>query len=99
MPMRQWLRADGTSPPEQPRQDVWINTTACANGFRAYVALTPAERLGVAVLTNRNHPMDAPVTAAHRTLCINPIAESLATRPRTATAGAQDALTAAHKTP
>lgn len=65
MPMRQWLRADGTSPPERPRQDVWINTTACANGFRAYVALTPAERLGVAVLTQPGRGRPRP---AHKAL-------------------------------
>jgi beta-lactamase class C len=56
------------SPPEPPRQDVWINKTGSTNGFGAYVAFIPAEHLGIVILANRNYPIDARVTAAYRIL-------------------------------
>ncbi|HEV2443217.1 MAG TPA: class C beta-lactamase [Steroidobacteraceae bacterium] len=56
------------SPPEPPRQDVWINKTGSTNGFGAYVAFIPKERLGIVILANRSYPIDARVTAAYRIL-------------------------------
>ena len=56
------------TPPEPPRQDVWINKTGSTNGFGAYLAFIPAKRLGIVILANRNYPIDARVTAAYQIL-------------------------------
>lgn len=56
------------TPPQPPRDDVWINKTGSTNGFGAYVAFVPKKRLGIVLLANKNFPIDERVTVAYKIL-------------------------------
>lgn len=55
-------------PPAPPRRDALLNKTGATNGFGAYVAVIPAERLGIVLLANRAYPIPARIRAAHAIL-------------------------------
>ncbi|MGV8920087.1 MAG: class C beta-lactamase [Pseudomonas sp.] len=56
------------NPPLPPQKKVWINKTGSTNGFGAYVAFVPSEKIGIVVLANKNYPNEARVRLAYRIL-------------------------------
>ncbi|MGA2230157.1 MAG: serine hydrolase, partial [Tepidisphaeraceae bacterium] len=55
-------------PPLPPQDDVLVNKTGSTNGFAAYLAFVPREKIGVVLLANKNYPAEARVTATFEIL-------------------------------
>ncbi|HTX59491.1 MAG TPA: class C beta-lactamase [Verrucomicrobiae bacterium] len=55
-------------PPSPPQDDALLNKTGSTNGFAAYVAFVPAQRIGIVVLANKSLPIAARIEAAYNIL-------------------------------
>jgi len=55
-------------PPRAPAGATLFNKTGSTRGFGAYAAFVPAKQIGVVILSNRNMPTPARITAAHAIL-------------------------------
>lgn len=62
------VRVDAIVPAQPPMQNAWLNKTGSTNGFAAYVAFVPSQRLGVVLLANADYPIPDRVAAAYRIL-------------------------------
>lgn len=60
--------ASALEPPASPQGPALFNKTGSTGGFGAYAAFVPTRRLGIVMLANRNIPVPARVTVAHRIL-------------------------------
>jgi beta-lactamase class C len=56
------------NPPQLPQKAVWINKTGATNGFSAYVAFVPAKKIGIALLANKNFPIESRIRLAYQIL-------------------------------
>jgi beta-lactamase class C len=60
--------AEKLDPSIEPAGDVLINKTGSTNGFGAYAAFLPAQRIGVVILANSSYPIPKRIQAAYTIL-------------------------------
>ena len=60
--------ATALHPPRAPAGTTLFNKTGSTRGFGAYAAFVPAKKIGVVILSNRNMPTAARISAAHAIL-------------------------------
>ena len=68
--------ATALTPPQAAPQDALINKTGATGGFGGYVAFVPSKRIGLVILTNRNHATEARVGFAYEVLRVVETASS-----------------------
>jgi beta-lactamase class C len=69
-------------PPQPPQRSVWVHKTGGTNGFSAYVAFVPAQRVGIAILANKNYPIEPRIRLAHLVLTQLACCSRAGARPR-----------------
>lgn len=65
------LESHTVTPIKQPKlasAATWFNKTGATNGFGAYVAFIPQQKIGIVMLANTNFPNEARITASYQTI-------------------------------